>query len=232
MTITMIIILIVTFGLPMLVQLYLRNTYNTWSQKRNGADLTGAEVARAILEKNGIQDVRVERTEGHLTDHYDPRSKVVRLSAANYDQPSVAGMAVAAHEVGHALQHAQTYTPLKMRTAILPAANFGGGIGQMLITGGFLMMMVGMGGLGRQLAIVGLIGVIAVALFQLVTLPVEFNASHRAGAELRAMGLVTDNDRKGIGNVLNAAALTYVAALAVTLMHLARYALILLGSRD
>lgn len=225
-------VIIISLGLPMLVQLYLRNTYGTWSQKRNEADLTGAEVARAILEKNGIHDVRVERTEGHLTDHYDPRSKVVRLSAANYDQPSVAGMAVAAHEVGHALQHAQAYAPLKMRTAILPAANFGGGTAQILLMAGLAIMFVGLGSLGQTLAMVGLIGFTAVALFQLVTLPVEFNASHRAGAELRAMGLVTATDRKGIGSVLNAAALTYIAALAATLANLAYYAFLILGSRD
>lgn len=228
-----IILLVFTLVIPLLVQGYLRNTYGTWSQKANSANLTGAEVANAILQNHGLTNVRVERVSGHLSDHYDPRAKAVRLSSANYDNPSVAGMAVAAHEVGHALQHAQSYAPLKWRSAVLPAASFGGSIAQILLFAGVVLaFLASTRGLGMQIAILGLIAFGAVAVFQLVTLPVEFDASRRARVELEKMGLVTSGDSKGIGNVLNAAALTYVAALVATIAQIVYYALLIFGSRD
>ena len=196
------------------VQGWLRSTYGTWSKKPNTAGISGAETAVAILKANGLAgDVRVEMVQGSLTDHYDPTKKVVRLSEANYRQPSVAGMAVAAHEVGHALQHATAYAPLRWRNAILPAANIGSQWGPMLALFG---LMLGMGGM-LQIGI-WLFG--AAVVFQLITLPVEFDASRRAHAQLRELGLVTQADAGGARAVLNAAAMTYVAAAATAIMYL------------
>ncbi|CAN5695551.1 zinc metallopeptidase [soil metagenome] len=196
------------------VQGWLRSTYGTWSKRPNTAGITGAEVATAILEANGLSnDVRVEMVKGDLTDHYDPTKKVVRLSEANYRQPSVAGMAVAAHEVGHALQHATAYAPLRWRSAVLPVAQIGSQWGPMLAVFG---VMLGATGLLQ----VGIWLFAGAVVFQLITLPVEFDASKRAHAQLANLGLVTEQDAGGARAVLNAAAMTYVAAAATAIMYL------------
>jgi uncharacterized protein len=201
------------------VQGYLRSTYGTWSKRANTAGITGYEAASAILKANGLAgDVRIEMVKGDLTDHYDPTKKVVRLSEANYRQASVAGMAVAAHEVGHALQHAQGYTPLVVRNTLLPAAQIGSQWGPMLAIFG---LMLGAGGMLQ----LGIWLFAAAVLFQLVTLPIEFDASRRANVQLATLGLVTERDAGGARSVLNAAALTYVAAAATALMYLVYFIL-------
>jgi uncharacterized protein len=196
------------------VQGWLRSTYGTWSKKPNTAGISGAETAAAILKANGLSDdVRIEMVQGSLTDHYDPTKKVVRLSEANYRQPSVAGMAVAAHEVGHALQHATAYAPLRWRNAVLPVAQIGSQWGPMLALFGLMLGATGLLQIGIWLFA-------AAVVFQLITLPVEFDASRRAHAQLRSLGLVTQADAGGARAVLNAAAMTYVAAAATAIMYL------------
>jgi Zn-dependent membrane protease YugP len=205
-----ILMMVMTLG----AQWYLRSTFGTWSRTANTSGLTGQEVAHAILRKNGLGDeVSVEAVRGQLSDHYDPTKKVVRLSEPIHGRASVAGMAVAAHEVGHAIQHAKAYAPLQWRSALLPVANIGGQFGPYLAIFG---LMLGATGLLQ----VGIVLFGAAVLFQLVTLPVEFDASRRAMAEMRDMGIVTQDDAGGAQSVLNAAALTYVAAAAGSLMYL------------
>ncbi len=204
---------IIAFVASSLIQMWLRNTYGRWSQVANTGGLSGAEVARAMLRANGLSDVRVEGVKGMLTDHYDPRSRTVRLSEGNFGRPSVAGMAVAAHEVGHAIQHAQAYAPLKIRSALVPVANIGSQFGPMAAIFGLMM-----GSLG--LVQIGVILFAAAVLFQVVTLPVEFDASRRAMVELNKLGLATQQDNGGARQVLNAAAMTYVAAAATSIAYL------------
>ena len=206
-------IAIVAFVVGFLVQGWLRRTYAQWSRRPNAAGLTGAEVAQAILRANGISDVRVEPVRGQLTDHYDPSKKVVRLSEGNYGTTSVAGMAVAAHEVGHAIQHARSYAPLAARTALLAPANIGSQFGPLLVIFG---LMLGFGGMAQ----IGIWLFAAAVLFHVVTLPIEFDASRRALAQLRETGIVTGTDSAGARSVLTAAALTYVAAAATSIAYL------------
>jgi len=203
----------ISFVGSLAVQGWLKSTYGTWSKRPNTARLTGAQVARAMLRQHGLDDVQVVATPGDLTDHYDPAKRVVALSQHNFSQASVAAVAVAAHEVGHALQHAQGYAPLRWRSTLLPVASLGSQWGPMLAIFG---LMLGASGL-LQLGIV-LFG--AAVIFQLVTLPIEFDASRRALGEMRGMGLVTAVDEGGSRAVLNAAAMTYVAAAATAIMYL------------
>lgn len=205
-----ILMMVLTLG----AQWYLRSTFGTWSRKPNTAGLTGEQVARAILDKNGLSgDVAVEAVRGQLSDHYDPTKRVVRLSEPIHGRASVAGMAVAAHEVGHAIQHARAYAPLQWRSALLPVASIGGNFGPYLAIFGLMLGMTG-------LAQVGIVLFGAAVLFQLVTLPIEFDASRRALAEMQELGIVTQGDAGGARSVLNAAALTYVAAAAGSVMYL------------
>ncbi len=206
---------LVAFVASLAIQGWLKNTYATWMKRPNAAGLSGADVARAILQANGIADVNVVAVQGQLTDHYDPTKKVVRLSADNFRSASVAGMAVAAHETGHALQHARAFAPLSWRAAILPAANIGSQFGPMLAVFGLFL-----GAAGRPLLTVG-IGLFAAAVvFHLVTLPVELDASRRAMVQLKQLGLVTADDQTGARRVLTAAAMTYVAAAATAIAYL------------
>lgn len=204
---------IVAFVGSLLVQQWLKSTYGKWSQQANAAGLSGADVARAILRENGLSEVQVEQTEGTLSDHYDPAQKVVRLSTDNFQRASVSGMAVAAHEVGHALQHAKGYAPLKARSAVLPLASLGSQWGPMLAIGGLMLGMTG-------LAQIGVLLFAGAVVFQLITLPVEFDASRRAMQQLDKLQLVTSNDEQGARSVLNAAAMTYVAAAATSIAYL------------
>ncbi|MDR9390531.1 MAG: zinc metallopeptidase [Trueperaceae bacterium] len=205
-----ILMMVLTLG----AQWYLRSTFGTWSKKANTAGLTGRDTARTILRKHGLDDtVAIEQVRGELSDHYDPTKRVVRLSDPIHSQASVAGMAVAAHEVGHALQHANAYAPLQWRSALMPVANIGGQFGPYLAIFG---LMLGASGLLN----VGIVLFGAAVAFQLVTLPIEFDASRRALAEMRDLGIVTQNDAGGARAVLNAAALTYVAAAAGSVMYL------------
>lgn len=216
---------ILTLVLTMGVQMWLRNTYGKWERVANTSGLTGADTARAILRANGLDDVKVEAIPGQLTDHYDPRSRTVRLSEAHFRVPSVAGAAVAAHEVGHALQHAQAYAPLQWRASLVPVASIGSQFGPWIVIGGF---MLGAAGLIQ----VGIALFAAAVLFQLVTLPVEFDASKRAVAEMNRLGLATTADVGGSKAVLNAAAMTYVAAAAASVMYLLYYVMQFAGARD
>lgn len=204
---------IIAFVGSMLVQQWLKSTYGRWAKEANAAGLSGADVARAILRENDVDDVTVEEVQGTLSDHYDPSSKTVRLSTDNYQRASVAGMAVAAHEVGHAMQHATGYAPLRARSLVLPAATIGSQWGPMLAIFG---LMLGMGGLAQ----IGVILFAAAVVFQLITLPVEFDASRRAMQQLDRLQLVTSGDEQGARSVLNAAAMTYVAAAATSIAYL------------
>jgi Zn-dependent membrane protease YugP len=211
----------VAFVVTMLIQSWLKSTYSKWTRVGNAAGLTGAQTARAILNANGLPEVKVEAVKGQLTDHYDPRSRTVRLSEGNYGHANVAGLAVAAHEVGHAIQHAQAYAPLRFRAALVPVANIGSQFGPMLaIFGIFLGAGAEAGGAGGLLLQLGIFLFAGAVLFHLVTLPVEFDASRRALAQLQTMGLVTRQDAGGAKAVLTAAAMTYVAAAATAIAYL------------
>ena len=216
---------IATLVLTLGVQWWLRSTYGRWERVANASGLTGADTARAILRANGLHDVKVEAVPGQLSDHYDPRTKTVRLSEAHFRVPSVAGAAVAAHEVGHALQHANAYAPLQLRSQLVPVAQIGQNFGPWIVIGGFLLGVAGMVEVG-----IALFG--AAVLFQLVTLPVEFDASKRAVAEMERLGLATTADVGGSKQVLNAAALTYVAAAAASVAYLVYYVMMFMGNRD
>lgn len=206
---------IIAFAASMLIQWWLRSTYQKWMKTANASGLTGRDAALAILEANGVSDVKVEPVKGMLTDHYDPTKKAVRLSEANYSKPSVAGMAVAAHEVGHALQHAKGYAPLAWRTSLLPVASIGSQWGPMLAVFGLFL-----GGGPNILLTIGIWLFAGAVLFHVVTLPIEFNASRRALAQLNDLGIVTEQDAGGARSVLTAAAMTYVAAAATAIMYL------------
>ena len=208
--------------LSLIVQAKMKSTFRKYSQVRSMSGLTGAQAAQHILQSEGIFDVQVRHVSGSLTDHYDPRSKTVNLSDTTYGSASVAALGVAAHECGHAIQHARDYAPLAWRSAILPAASFGSKICWPLFVAGLLFSF-------RPLLYVGIVMFAAVLLFQLVTLPVEFNASSRALAKLENGGYLRADEIGGTRKVLNAAAMTYVAAALSSLLQLAR--MILLSGR-
>jgi uncharacterized protein len=197
------------------IQMWLRNIYAKWMRVANTSNLTGAQVARAILDANGLTQVRVEAVRGMLTDHYDPRGNVVRLSEGNFGYANVSGMAVAAHEVGHALQHAKSYAPLAFRSLLLPVASIGSQFGPILAIFGLAM-----GGASSLLFNIGLLLFAGAVLFQIVTLPVEFDASRRALVELERLNIATPQDVGAARQVLTAAAWTYVAAAATSIAYL------------
>lgn len=201
-----------------------KSTYGKYLRIRNARGFTGAEVAERILRSNGIYDVQIEMTGGVLSDHYDPRAKKVRLSKDNYTGTSLAALAVASHECGHAIQHNIGYAPLNMRTAILPAANIGSQAAFPLAFAGFFFNF-------GVLIDIGIVLFSVALAFQFLTLPVEFNASSRALNILSTDGFLDDREVDGAKKVLNAAALTYVASAAVALGHLIRL-ILLRNSRD
>ncbi len=203
-----------------------KSTFARFSQMRNSRGITGAEAAERVLRGAGIYDVRVEHIAGNLTDHYDPRSKVLRLSDSVYGSTSVAAVGVAAHECGHAIQHAKGYAPLKLRSAIVPVANFGAKIAWPLILIGLLFTSES----SSLLINLGIIAFSFAVLFQLVTLPVEYNASNRAIRVIADTGLMQGEEIKAAKKVLSAAALTYVAGAATAILQLLRI-LILTGGR-
>jgi Zn-dependent membrane protease YugP len=202
-----------------MIQGWLRSIYSKWMRVANTAGLTGAQVARTILDANGLHQVKVERVGGMLSDHYDPRSQTVRLSEGNFSYANIAGMAVAAHEVGHAIQHSKAYGPLTFRTLLLPVASIGSRFGPLIAIFGLAM-----GGTQSPLLPVGLLLFTVAVLFQIVTLPVEFDASHRALSELERLNIATNSDVTASRQVLNAAAMTYVAAAATSAVYLLYYA--------
>lgn len=200
-------------------------TYAKYSRVRSMTGMTGAQAAERILYQAGIRDVRIEHIRGNLTDHYDPSAKVVRLSDATYNSPSVAAVGVAAHECGHVLQHYEGYAPLKIRTALVPAANIGSRLGIPLILIGMLF------GANSALIQIGIWVFCLAVLFQIVTLPVEFNASARAVRLLDRQGILAGEEVKQCRKVLGAAAFTYVAAAAASILQLLRL-ILLFGNRD
>lgn len=206
----------------------MNSTFNRYSRVRNHSGITGREAAEQILHRSGIYDVRVEHVSGNLTDHYDPKNKVLRLSDATYNSTSVAALGVVAHECGHAVQHATGYVPLKIRGSLVPVANFGSSIAWPLIIIGLFI-----GGNSSSLLInLGILAFSLAVLFQIVTLPVEFNASNRAVRILGSSGMLYEDEVKDTRKVLTAAALTYVAGAASAILQLLRIILLTGGRRD
>lgn len=197
----------------MYAQMKIKSTFSKYLQVPSQTGLTGSQIARFILDKNGLYNVRVEPVAGSLTDHYDPRTEVVRLSQNVYGGSSIAAVSVAAHEVGHAIQHANSYFPLSLRSALAPVASFGSRLVWVFI---FIGMII-----SPFFIDIGIALFLGVVLFQIVTLPVEFNASKRALEQLEA-GIIDEESARGSKKVLNAAALTYVAATIVALAELLR----------
>lgn len=202
-----------------------RSAYKTYSQVASSSGMTGAEVARRILDANGLYDVTIEEVQGTLTDHYDPRTKTVRLSSDIYHGYSVAGTAVAAHEVGHAIQDAEGYAFLRFRHALVPAANLGSNLSFFIILAGIIFR-------SANLLLLGIIFMAAAVLFQIVTLPVEFNASSRAMEQVVSLGIIRNDEERNTRKVLDAAALTYVAAAIVAVIELLRFVLIFIGMNN
>lgn len=217
------------FLLMLLVQLYVNSMYKRWSRVAARSRMSGAEAARRLISTGGLHDVRIEPVAGNLTDHYDPRSKVLRLSQGVYGSESVAALAIAAHELGHAVQDHEGYAPLRLRSFMVPMVNIGSYLGWILILVGILLNYL-------QLAWVGVFVFSGGALFALATLPVELNASARARQLLANTGIIAGEDEaRGVNQVLNAAALTYVAGLFTAILQLLYYVSLVAGlgrSRD
>ncbi len=202
-------------------QWMVKSAYQKMSQVR--ASMSGREAARRILDDAGLYDVAIEQIPGEMSDHYDPRQKVLRLSPAVYQGNSMAAVGIAAHEAGHALQDAKHYAPLVVRNMAVPLASFGSSVGSILLMVGLGMVFAGLGAIGQTFFLLGIIGFGATVAFQLVNLPVEFNASSRAKIELVNLGIVTGPELPYVSKVLNAAALTYVAATLQAVLTLAYY---------
>ena len=217
-------ILVPAMLIALLAQLNVSSTFNRYSRVGSARGFTGAQAAEAVLRTHGVYDVRIERVAGRLSDHYDPRSNVIRLSDAVYGSTSIASVGVAAHEAGHAVQYAQGYAPIKLRTAIIPVCTVGSQLSILLIVVGLLLYSQPLFGLGVLLFSLAVVG-------QLVTLPVEFNASRRAIVSLRETRLLDEEELRGAKKGQGAAALTYVAALLVSLAQLLRFLLAFGGRR-
>ncbi len=205
-------------------QMRVKGTFNKYANVRTTRNLTGAEVARYLLDNQGLQDVRIEQVQGMLSDHYDPRARVLRLSPAVYGTPSVSAAGVAAHETGHAIQHSVGYGPLQIRSAIVPVVQFSSSLAPILIIIGLLLRFT-------TLAWIGVIFFAGAVVFSLVTLPVEFDASRRAKALLDQGGLMASDELKGVDKVLDAAGWTYVAAAVAAVGQLLYYVLLIGGGR-
>ena len=212
----------------MIAQYNVKLTFEKYDRVMTERRMSGAEAARRILDRNGLYNVQVERIRGHLNDHYDPRTNVIRLSDATYDSVSVAALGVAAHEAGHAVQHAKGYLPIKIRSAIIPVTRFGSMLAMPVFLIGLLLTSFGYmdNYVGGIIMMVGILLFSLTTLFQLVTLPAEFNASSRALKTLEESGLLYVEEVSGARRVLSAAALTYVAALATSLASLLRLIII------
>lgn len=222
------ILIIIGVLLSMFASSRVKTTYAKYNRVRNHAGVTGQMAAQQILRRAGIYDVQVQRVSGELTDHYDPRNKVLRLSDATYGSTSVAALGVAAHECGHAIQHATNYLPLSIRGALVPVANFGAQISWPLILIGLFMR----GDMSALLINAGIILFTFAVAFQIVTLPVEFNASSRALRILKGSGLLYEEEVSQARKVLGAAALTYVAGAASAILQLLRLLILTRGRRD
>lgn len=212
-------------------QMKVRSAFQKYSQVRAWSGMTGAEAARRILDSNGLHNVKVEQSNGMLSDHYDPRSKTLRLSPQVYGTNSVAAVGVAAHEAGHALQDKQGYLALQVRSAMVPTVQIGSWLGPIVFIAGFFMLQFLPGDFGFTVATIGLILFAATAVFAVITLPVEFDASKRAKQLLVHQGVISSQESKGVNSVLDAAALTYVAGAIQAVSTLLYYALLLFGMR-
>ncbi|MEZ4521565.1 MAG: zinc metallopeptidase [Thermomicrobiales bacterium] len=213
-----------TIILMLWAQRKVQGTFQKFSEVPNQRRLSGAETARYILDSHGLSDVPVEPVAGQLTDHYDPRSRTLRLSDSVYRSRSVAALGIAAHEAGHALQHAEGYAPLQARSALVPVASIGSNFGFIVVIAGILLQLT-------TLAWVGIALFAAGTLFALITLPVEFNASSRAMSELETMGFVDRTEYDQNKKVLNAAAWTYIAGFAAAVMSLLYWVMVVMGMR-
>lgn len=211
--------------LPLYAQFKVKGTYKKYAKVHSMNGYTGAEVARMILDRNGLQNIRIEETPGQLSDHYDPTAKVVRLSSENYHGDSLAGAAVAAHEVGHAIQDAEGYAFLRFRHALYPIANWSSNLS-------WIFIMIGLFSSLTNMLLIGILLMVAGVLFQIITLPVEFDASKRAMNLLNEYGLVTSEESPQSKKVLSAAAFTYVAATLVAVAELVRLLLIFTSQED
>ncbi len=213
--------LVITIG----SQIYISVKYNSTKKIKTMKGYTGRDIARKILDKNGLSHVKVVETSGELTDHYDPTSKVVRLSTEIYNSTSIASASVAAHECGHAIQDKDDYLFLRVRSSLVPITNFATNAGYFIILFGFIFSMM-------KLVVIGIILDVIILLFQVVTLPVEFNASHRALIQLKELDLVDSHECSKCRGMLVAAALTYVAAVATAILEILRLVLILRNDDD
>jgi uncharacterized protein len=214
------------FILMAIASWYVRSAYNKWSRVPASSRLTGAQAAQRLVSSGALYGVKIEGVGGNLSDHYDPRTKTLRLSQGVANNASVAAVAIAAHELGHAMQDAEDYFPLRLRAALVPMVNIGSWLGWILIMIGLVLNML-------NLAWIGVIVFSGGALFALATLPVELNASARARQLLSETGIIqSEQERRGVNNVLNAAALTYVAGLLTAVLQLLYFASIVAGRRD
>ena len=216
--------------LPVLIitiyaQAKVSSNFNRYSKVINSRHLTGAQAAEAVLHQHGVYDVRIERVAGNLTDHYDPRTNVIRLSQSVYDSPTVAAVGVAAHEAGHAVQYAVGYAPIRFRASLIPLTQVGSQFGFVLLFLGLVLSF-------EPLFLIGILLFAVTTLFQLVTLPVEYNASHRAIETIESGHLLDGEELVGAKKVLSAAALTYVAALLMSLVQLLRYLMLFAARND
>ncbi|TVY04128.1 zinc metallopeptidase [Cohnella terricola] len=212
-------LIIIAFLLSLWAQFRVKSTFGRWSEVRAASGMTGYEAARRMLDRNGLHDVPVEPVPGSLSDHYDPLARVVRLSEPVYYESSISAISVACHEVGHAIQHHQSYPMLVMRHRMFPVVRIASGAAPLLLILGFVFHFTNLIGLG-------IIFFSAAVAFQLVTLPVEFNASSRARDLMVAEGFITRDEERGVAKVLNAAALTYVAAALIAMLELLKYIMI------
>ncbi|RFU70929.1 peptidase [Peribacillus saganii] len=218
-------LILIAFGVAIWAQFRVKGNFNKWATVSTRTGLTGAEVARQLLDRNELPHVKIEAVHGKLSDHYDPMSRVVRLSETVYYGSSIASVSVAAHEVGHAIQHQQSYGALMLRHRMFPVVNFTSGFAPFLLLGGFLFQNLSLIG-------TGIIFFTAAVAFQLITLPVEFNASSRAKTLMLAEGMIYNEEEKGVNKVLNAAALTYVAAALISLLELVKYVMIFFQGQE
>jgi len=218
-------LIIIAFGLSIWAQFRVKGTFNRYADVPASSGLTGAEAARRLLDANGLSHIPVEHIRGTLTDHYDPISKTVRLSDPVYFGNSIAAISVACHEVGHAIQHKVSYPMLVARHRIFPVVNLTAGVAPLLLLAGFFFQ-------AYNLLLLGILFFSAAVAFQLITLPVEFNASSRARTLMVQMGFIRNTEETGVAKVLNAAALTYVAAALISMLELVKYIMIFNSSDD
>ena len=221
---TYLIFMIPAFILMGITSWYVRHSYNKWSQVRAGSGLTGSQAAQRLIANGNLYGVQVQGTQGELSDHYDPRNKTLYLSSGVANSPSVASVAIAAHELGHAMQDSEEYFPLRFRAALVPAVNIGSNLGWVLIAVGLFLNWVNVAWLGVLVFSAG-------AVFSLATLPVELNASARAKRLLADSGIIQgEEEQHGVNNVLNAAALTYVAGAVTSILQLLYYVFLIGGA--